>query len=113
MLRDLFRQEGFTVPRKHVSTLMRRMGLEARYQKSKTTQRHPAHQIYPYLLRHRAITRVNHVWAINVTYLPMAQGFVYLVAVVDGTTRRVLAWRVSITMDVPFCLDAVEETIER
>jgi len=113
MLRDLLRQEGFAVGRKHVGTLMRRMGLEALYQKPKTTQRHPAHQVYPYLLRHLAITRVNHVWAMDVTYLSMAKGFVYLVAVVDWATRRVLAWRVSITMDVQFCLDAVEEAIER
>jgi putative transposase len=113
MLRDLLRQEGLTVGRKHVATLMRRMGLEALYQKPKTTQRHPAHQVYPYLLRHLAITRVNHVWAMDVTYVPMAKGFVYLVAVVDWATRRVLAWRVSITMDVQFCLDAVEEAIER
>ena len=74
MLRDLLRQEGFTVGRKHVGTLMRRMGLEALYQKPKTTQRHPAHQVYPYLLRHLAITRVNHVWAMDVTYRPHGQG---------------------------------------
>lgn len=113
MLRALLRQEGLTVGRKHVATLMRRMGLEALYQKPKTTQRHPAHQVYPYLLRHLAITQVNHVWAMDVTYVPMAKGFVYLVAVVDWAARRVLAWRVSITMDVQFCLDAVEEAIER
>lgn len=113
MLRDLLRQEGLTVGRKHVATLMRRMGLEALYQKPKTTQRHPAHQVYPYLLRDLAITRGKHVWAMDVTYVPMAKGFVYLVAVVDWATRRVLAWRVSITMDVQFCLDAVEEAIER
>jgi putative transposase len=89
------------------------MGLKALYQKSKTTQRHPAHQVYPYLLRHLASTCVNHVWAMDVTYLPMAKGFVSLVAVVDWATCRVLAWRVSITMDVQFCLDAVEEAIER
>ena len=113
MLRALLRQEGLTVGRKHVATLMRRMGLEAMYQKPKTTQRHLAHQVYPYLLRHLAITRVNHVWAMDVTYVPMAKGFVYLVAVVDWATRRVWAWRVSITLDVQFCLDAVEEAIER
>lgn len=91
MLRDLLRQEGFTVGRKHVATLMRRMGLEALYQKPRTTQRQPAHQVYPYLLRHLAITRVNHVWAMDVTYVPMAKGFVYLVAVVDWATRIGLA----------------------
>ena len=113
MLRDLLRQEGFTVGRKHVATLMRRMDLEALYRKPRTTQRSPAHKTYPYLLRHLAVTRVNHVWAMDVTYIPMAKGFVYLVAVVDWATRRVLAWRVSITMDVQFCLDAVEEAIAR
>jgi len=113
MLRDLLRQEGFTVGRKHVATLMRRMGLEALYRRPRTTQRSPAHKIYPYLLRHLAVTRSNHVWAMDVTYIPMAKGFVYLTAVVDWSTRRVLAWRVSITMDVHFCLEAVEEAIAR
>ncbi len=98
--------------RKHVATLMRRMGLEALYQKPKTTLRHPRHKIYLYLLRNLQITRPNQVWAMDVTYIPMAKGFVYLVAVVDWATRRVLAWHVSsITMDVQFCLNAVEEAI--
>ena len=113
MLRDLLRQEGFTVGRKHVGTLMRRMGLEALYRKPRTTRRHPGHQVYPYLLRDLAVTRANQVWAMDVTYLPMAKGFVYLVAVVDWYTRRVLAWRLSITMDVQFCLDAVDDAIAR
>lgn len=87
MLRDLLRQEGFKVGRKHVSTLMKRMGIEALYRQPRTTQRHPEHKVYPYLLRHRAITRANQVWAMDLTYIPMAQGFVYLAAVVDWFTR--------------------------
>jgi putative transposase len=113
MLRNLVRQDGVTVGGKHVGTLMRRMGLEALYRKPRTTQRYPAHKIYPYLLRHLAVTRRNHVWAMDVTYIPMAKGFVYLVVVVDWYTRRVLSWRVSITMDFQFCLDAVEDAIAR
>lgn len=111
MLRALLRQEGVPVGRKHVATLMRRLGLEALYRKPRTTQRHPAHKVYPYLLRNLAITRVNQVWGMDVTYIPMAKGFVYLVAVVDWYTRRVLAWRVAITMDVQFCLEAVEAAL--
>ena len=111
MLRDLLRQEGWTIGRKHVGTLMKRMGLEALYRKPRTTRRHPAHQVYPYLLRDLAVTRANQVWAMDVTYIPMAKGFVYLVAVVDWYTRRVLAWRLSNTMDVQFCLEAVEDAM--
>ena len=88
-----------------------RMGLEALYRKPRTTQRSPAHQVYPYLLRDLAIARSNQVWAMDITYIPMAKGFVYLVAVVDWYTRRVLAWRLSITMDGQFCLEAVEEAV--
>ncbi|GJL55934.1 MAG: transposase [Nitrospirales bacterium] len=113
MLRALLRQEGIMVGRKHVSTLMKRMGLEALYRKPPTTRRHPSHQVYPYLLRGLTITRANQVWAMDITYIPLAKGFVYLVAVVDWYTRRVLAWRVSITMDVQFCLEAVEEALSR
>ena len=113
MLQHLLRQASFTVGRKHVSTLMKRMGVEALYRKPRTTQRHPTHQVYPYLLRDLPITHANQVWAMDITYIPMARGFVYLVAVVDWATRRVLAWRLSITMDVQFCLDAVEEAIAR
>ncbi|MCP4450970.1 MAG: IS3 family transposase, partial [Planctomycetes bacterium] len=113
MLRALLRQEGVTVGRKHVATLMRRMGLEGLYRKPRTTQRHPAHKVYPYLLRNLTITRANHVWAMDVTYIPMAKGFVYLVAVMDWYTRRVLSWRVAITMDLQVCLDAVEAAMAR
>ncbi len=111
MLRDLLRLQGFKVGRKHVATLMKRMGIEALYRKPRTTKPGAGHKIYPYLLRHRSIDRVNQAWAMDITYIPMAKGFVYLAAVVDWFTRRVLAWKVSITMDVYFCLEAVEEAI--
>ena len=113
MLRDLLNQEGFTVGRKHVATLMRRMGIEALYRKPNTSRRHPGHTIYPYLLRSLKIDRPNQVWAMDITYIPMARGFVYLAAVIDWHSRRVLAWRVSITMDANFCIEAVEEAIAR
>ena len=113
MLRDLLRQEGFEVGRKHVATLMRKMGIEALYRKPNTSRKHPGHPIYPYLLRHLPITRPNQVWAMDITYIPMARGFVYLAAVVDWHSRKVLAHRVSITMETDFCLEAVEEAIAR
>ena len=113
MLRDLLRQEGYEVGRKHVATLMKRMGVEALYRKPRTTKAEPGHKIYPYLLRHLPVERANQVWAMDITYLPMARGFVYLTAVVDWYTRKVLSWRVSITMDVHFCLDALNEAIEK
>jgi len=111
MLRDLLRQEGYRIGRKHVATLMKRMGVEALYRKPRTTKPGIGHKIYPYLLRHMAVTRPNQVWAMDITYIPMARGFVYLVAVVDWFTRRVLSWKVSISMDVHFCLEAVEDAI--
>ena len=111
MLRDLLRQEGHKVGRKHVSTLMKRMGVEALYRKPKTTKRNPEHKVYPYLLRNLSVTRANQVWAMDITYIPMARGFVYLAAVLDWHSRRVLAWKVSNTMDVHFCLEAVEEAM--
>lgn len=91
MLRDLLNQEGFTVGRKHVATLMRRMGIEALYRKPNTSRRHPEHTIYLYLLRSLKIDRPNQVWAMDITYIPMARGFVYLSAVIDWHSRRVLA----------------------
>ena len=104
MLRDLLRQEGFDVGRKHVTTLMRRMGIEALYRKPNTSRKHPEHPIYPYLLRHLSVTQPNQVWAMDITYIPMRKGFVYLAAVVDWHSRRVLAHRVSITMETDFCI---------
>ena len=113
MLRDLLAQDGIKVGRKHVATLMKRMGIEALYRKPKTTKKHPQHRVYPYLLRGLAINRPNQVFAMDITYIPMARGFVYLVAVLDWYSRKVLSWRVSITMDVHFCLEALEEAIAR
>jgi putative transposase len=113
MLRDLLRQEGHEVGRKHVSTLMKRMGIEALYRRPNTSRKHPQHPVYPYLLRHLPVTRVNQVWAMDITYIPMARGYVYLAAVVDWYSRRVLAHRVSISMDVEFCLEAVKDALSR
>ena len=113
MLRDLLKQEGHRVGRKHVATLMKRMGIEALYRKPRTTKPEAGHKIYPYLLRNMAVSRPNQVWAMDLTYIPMARGFVYLVAVVDWFTRRVLSWKVSITMDVHFCLEAVKDAMAR
>lgn len=111
MLRDLLAPDGVQVGRKHVATLMQRMSIEALYRKPRTTRKHPQHRVYPYLLRGLTIDRPNQVWAMDITYIPMARGFVYLTAVVDWYSRRVLAWRVSITMDVHFCIEAVEEAL--
>jgi putative transposase len=113
MLRDMLRREGQAVGRKHVGTLMKKMGIEALYRKPNTSRRHDAHPIYPYLLRHLVIDRHNQVWAMDITYIPMRRGFVYLAAVLDWHSRRVLAWRVSNTLTTDFCLDAVREAIAR
>ena len=113
MLRDLLRQEGHNVGRSKVRRLMRIMGIEALYRKPRTTKRHPQHKVYPYLLRGLTIDGPNQVWAMDISYIPMARGFVYLAAVVDWYSRRVLSWRVSTTMDTHFCLEAVEEAMEK
>jgi putative transposase len=113
MLRDLLRGEGVVIGRELVATLMRRMGIETIYRKPNTSKAALGHKIYPYLLRGLAIERPNQVWATDITYIPMARGFVYLAAVVDWFSRRVLSWRLSITMDVDFCLEAVEEAFAR
>ena len=112
-LRDFLQREGLVVGRKHVVTLMRRMGVEALYRKPNTSRRHRGHKVYPYLLRHLAITAPNQAWAMDITYIPMAHGFVYLAAVMDWHSRRVLAWRVSNSMESSFCTEAVEEAIAR
>nr|ART40260.1 K399 [uncultured bacterium] len=112
MLRELL-QEGVTLGRKHVATLMRRMGIEAPYRKPNTSRRAQGAVIYPYLLRHLRVERPNQVWAMDITYIPMAHGFVYLAAVVDWYSRRVLAWRLSITLTTDFCLEAVEDALQR
>ena len=111
MLRDLLRGEGVDIGREAVRTMMRRMCIEALYRRPTTSKPCPGHKIYPYLLRGLAVERPNQVWAMDITYIPMARGFVYLAAVIDWFSRRVLAWRVSITMEVDFCLEAVEEAL--
>jgi putative transposase len=113
MLRDLLRGEGVIIGREKVRTMMRRMCIEALYRRPNTSKPFPGHKIYPYLLRGLAVERPNQVWAMDITYIPMARGFVYLAAVVDWFSRRVLAWRVSITMEVDFCLEAVAEALAR
>jgi putative transposase len=113
MLRDMLRRDGQQIGRKHVRTLMRKMGIEALYRKPNTSRRHAAHPVYPYLLRELKIDRSNQVWATDITYLPMRRGFIYLVAVLDWYSRRVLSWRVSNTMTTDFCLDALREAITR
>lgn len=105
--------EGHAIGRRQVATLMRRMGIAAIYRKPRTSQRHPAHRIYPYLLRQLTITRPNHVWASDITYIPMRRGFVYLCAILDWASRRVLAWRLSNTLTTDFCVEAVREAVTR
>ena len=111
MLRDLLRGEGVAIGRAHVITLMKRMRIEAIYRRPNTSKPAPGHKIHPYLLRGLTVNRPDQVWAMDISYIPMKRGFVYLAAVIDWHTRRVLAWRVSITMEVDFCLEVVEEAI--
>jgi putative transposase len=113
MLRGLVAAEGCKVGRRHVKTLMQRMGIEALYRRPRTTKPEPGHKIYPYLLRGIEITRPNQVWAMDITYIPMARGFVYLAVVLDWASRRVLAWRVSITMEASFCVETLVEALAR
>ena len=113
MLRGLLWQQGLEVGRRHIKTLMKRMGIEAIYRKPNTSKPAPGHRIYPYLLRDMAVTRPNQVWAMDLTYIPMARGFIYLAAVVDWFSRRVLAWRLSITMEASFCIEALEEALSK
>ncbi len=113
MLRDLLRGEGSVIGRDHVRTLMRRMGISAVYRRPRTSQRHPAHLVFPYLLRTLTVDRPNQVWAADITYLPMARGFVFLVAIMDWATRKVLAWRVSTTLTSAFCVAALEDALAR
>jgi putative transposase len=111
MLRDLLNAEGIQIGRQHVATLMRRMGIEAIYRRPNTSKPALGHKIYPYLLRKVPVTRPDQVWAMDITYIPMARGFVYLSAVVDWFSRRVLSWRLSITMETEFCTEALEEAL--
>jgi len=113
MLRDLLRHEGWSVGRKHVATLMRRMGVEALYRKANTSRRHAAHPVYPYLLRGWTIDTPNQVWAMDTTYIPMRRGFVYLTVVLDWATRRVLAWRLSNSLGADVAVAALEEALTK
>ncbi len=107
------RRDGHEVGRKRIGRLMTRMGLAPIYQRPRTTVPHPEHRIYPYLLRGVLVDRPNQVWCADITYIPMRRGFLYLVAVMDWATRKVLAWRVSNTMDVAFCIEALQEALAR
>jgi putative transposase len=113
MLRRLLAANGSKIGRRHVKTLMQRMGIEAFYRHPRTTKPEPGHKIFPYMLRGVAITRPNQVWAMDITYIPMAKGFVYLAVVLDWFSRRVLSWRVSITMEAAFCIETLEEALAR
>ena len=113
MLRDLLSAEGCKIGRRHVKTLMKRMGIEALYRRPRTTKPEPGHKIYPYLLRGMEIVCPNQVWAMDITYIPMARGFVYLAVVLDWFSRRVLSWRLSITMEAAFCVETLEDALAR
>ncbi len=113
MLRDQLNREGCDVGRKHVGTLMKRMGIEALYRKPATSKKHPGHEVYPYLLRSLAINRANQVWALDTTYIPMAKGFVYLTAVMDWASRRVLASKVAITLEACHAVEVLQEAFNR
>jgi putative transposase len=113
MLKGLLAAEGSQIGRRHVKTLMRRMGIEALYRRPRTTKPEPGHKIYPYLLRGKEITLPNQVWAMDITYIPMARGYVYLAVVLDWASRRVLSWRVSITMEAAFCVETLQDALEK
>jgi putative transposase len=109
-LRDQLRKRGYRVGRRHVARVMQLMGVEALYRKKQqTSKRNPEHPVFPYLLRGMAIERPNQVWSADITYIPMQRGFLYLFAVLDWATRRVLAWRLSNTLTTDFCIEAVRE----
>ena len=113
MLKGLLAAEGSKIGRRHVKTLMRRMGIEALYRRPRTTKPEPGHKIYPYLLRGVEITQPNQVWAMDITYIPMERGYVYLAVVLDWFSRRVLSWSVSITMEASFCVETLEDALAR
>ena len=113
MLRDLLGRTGVSVGRRHVATLMKRMGIEAIYRRPRTSKPGPGHKIYPYLLRGVVVGQPDQVWCTDITYIPMARGFVYLVAIVDWFSRRVLAHRLSITLTTDFCIEAFEEALTK
>jgi putative transposase len=110
-MRNHLQRLGYKVNRKRIQRLMRIMGLEAIYPKPRTSRPHPQHKVYPYLLRDLTIERPNQVWAVDITYIPMSRGFMYLVAVMDWHSRKVLSWRVSNSLDSDFCVDALTEAL--
>ena len=110
-MKGALRIRGHKVGRIHVRTLMRKMGIEAIYKKPRLSKPHPGHKVYPYLLRGLDITEANSVWCSDITYIPMARGFCYLVAVMDWASRKVLSWRLSNTLDPSFCIEALEEAL--
>jgi putative transposase len=112
MLRDMLAREGVSIGRRHMRTLMKKMGIEAIYRRPNTSKAAPRHKIYPYLLRGLKIERNNQVWAMDITYIPMTRGFIYLAAVVDVFSRRVLSHRISITLETGFCIEALQEALE-
>ena len=112
-IRNELRDRGFTIGRTHVRTLMKKMAIEALYRKPRLSIPFAGHKIFPYLLKGLKIDRANHVWAADITYIPMAKGFVYLVAILDWASRKVLSWRISNTLDTSFCVAALEEAMER
>ena len=112
-MRNFLRRLGYKINRKRVQRLMRQMGIEAIYPKPKTSRPHPSHKIYPYLLRNMTIDQPDQVWCADITYIPLERGFMYLVAVMDWHSRKVLSWRVSNTLDSSFCVEALEEAIQR
>jgi len=112
-IRDWLQDEGYEINRKRVQRLMRQMGIRALYAKPRTSQPGKGHKIYPYLLRDLVIDQPNQVWATDISYIPMAKGFVYLVAVIDWYSRKVLSWRLSNSMETDFCIDALEEALSR
>jgi putative transposase len=107
------RRQGYTVGRKRTARLMAKMGLSPIYQKPRTSVPHPQHPVYRYLLKGLVIDRPNQVWCADITYIPMRRGFLYLVAIMDWATRKVLAWRLSNTMEADFCIEALEEALAR
>jgi len=113
LLRDMLRREGFSIGRRHVTTLMRRMGLEAIYRKPRTSDKHPGHKVFPYLLRELAIVRANQVWSMDTTYIAMARGFVYLTAVIDVASRALLGSRLATTLEACHAVDALEQAFAK
>lgn len=112
-IRDQLQDLGHMVGRQHINTLMKKMGIAAMYRKPRLSNPHPDHKVYPYLLSNLEISRANHVWAADITYIPMARGFCYLVAIMDWASRKVMAWRLSNTLDAAFCVEALKEAIAR